>query len=212
MTIDDLLVQGAPPIVAILRGVKPEEIGDIAGALVSAGIRMIEVPLNSPYPYKTIENLVRTVGDIALCGAGTVLEPTMVDAVAEAGGRLIVTPNTQPAVIERAVALGLQVMPGFMTPTEAFTALRAGAKRLKLFPAHSLGPSHLKAVREVLPGGTGLWAVGGVSLDNLDHWLDAGAEGVAVGSTVYRPGDDARTVGSRAAELVTAWRLKSGRL
>ena len=212
MTIDDLIAQSAPPIIAILRGVTPEEIGGIAEALVAAGIHMIEVPLNSPAPYETIENLVRTVGDVALCGAGTVLEPTMVDTVAAAGGRLIVTPNTQPAVIERAVELGLQVIPGFMTPTEAFTALRAGAKRLKLFPAHSLGASHLKAVREVLPGGTGLWAVGGVSLDNLDQWLEAGAEGVAVGATIYRRGDDARSVGSRAAELVTAWRRAKGRL
>lgn len=211
MTIEDLLAQDTPPIVAILRGVKAAEIEAIAAALVAAGIRMIEVPLNSPDPYMTIRNLVSAVGDQALCGAGTVLEPSMVDAVADAGGRLIVTPNTHPAVIERAVALGLQVMPGFVTPTEAFTALRAGAKRLKLFPAHSFGPSHLKAVREVLPSGTGIWAVGGVGIDTLGHWLDAGAEGVAVGGSVYRPGDDASLVGSRAAELVAAWRRRGAR-
>lgn len=206
MTIDDILAQDAPPIVAILRGVTTDEIGPIAQELVAAGIRIIEVPLNSPDPLTTIERLVETVGDRALCGAGTVLASAMVDGVAEARGRLVVTPNTNPAVIARALEHGLDIMPGFVTPTEAFTALDAGARHLKLFPAHSFGPGHLKAIREVLPDGTRIWAVGGVGIENFATWLDAGAQGIAVGSAIYRPGDGAQAVGARAAELVAAWR------
>ncbi|HZV58439.1 MAG TPA: 2-dehydro-3-deoxy-6-phosphogalactonate aldolase [Sphingobium sp.] len=208
MILDEMPAE-TPPIVAILRGVQAHEIAAVAEALIAAGMRFIEVPLNSPDPLATIRRLTQVAGDRALCGAGTVLTPAMVDAVAEAGGRLIVTPNSDPTVIAHAVRRGLEVMPGFATPTEAFAAVGAGARRLKLFPAQSFGPTHLKAMREVLPHGTGIWAVGGVDTTTLGRWLDAGAQGVAVGSAIYRPGDGAQAVGRRAAELVEAWRCWS---
>lgn len=206
MTIDDILSAGTPPIIAILRGVTAAEIAPIAEALVASGIGMIEVPLNSPDPLRTIGRLVEAVGDRALCGAGTVLTPDMVDAVAGVGGRLVVTPNSNPAVIARSVGLGLETMPGFVTPTEAFAALESGARHLKLFPAHSFGPDHLKAVKDVLPQSAGIWAVGGVEIANLGTWLKAGAQGVAVGGAIYKPGDGAEEIAPRAAALVTAWR------
>jgi 2-dehydro-3-deoxyphosphogalactonate aldolase len=206
MTLDEALAGGAPPIVAILRGVTPAEAGAIGAALVDAGIAMIEIPLNSPDPFTGIAALVAEVGERALCGAGTVLSPTSVEEVHAAGGRLVVTPNTDPDVIARAVSLGLEAMPGFVTPSEAFAALAAGARRLKLFPAGGLSSRYLKAVREVLPQGTGLWAVGGTNGDTLGEWLDAGAEGIGVGGALYRPGDKAEDVGARAAVLVAAWR------
>lgn len=206
MTIDDVLAEGAPPIVAILRGVRPDEVVAIGEALIAAGIRLIEVPLNSPDPLESIRRLVAAAGDRALCGAGTVLEPDLVDEVAQAGGRLLVTPNTDAAVISRAVVLGLEPMPGFATPSEAFVAIKAGARRLKLFPATGLGPGTLKAVREVLPASTRLWAVGGTGAANLREWLSAGAEGIGVGGALYRSGDDTATVASRAATLVAMWR------
>ena len=151
-----------PPIVAILRGVKPDEILDIAAALVDAGVQAIEVPLNSPDPLVSIEKLCAAFGDKALCGAGTVLSAEAVDDVAKVGGKLIVTPNVDPDVIRRAVALGLTAMPGFATPTEALAAVKAGAKALKLFPAGTFGPGHIKAVKDVLPKDVLVYAVGGV--------------------------------------------------
>jgi 2-dehydro-3-deoxyphosphogalactonate aldolase len=205
MTIDDILNDGAPPVVAILRGVTPDEVGGIGEALVAAGIRLIEVPLNSPDPIEGIRRLVDAVGTRALCGAGTVLEPDRVDAVANVGGRLIVTPNTDARVIARAVSLGLEPMPGFATPTEAFVAVSAGARRLKLFPATGYGTGYLKAVREVLPKDIQTWAVGGTGAANIGEWLSAGAEGIGVGSAVYKAGDTAETVAGRAAALVNAW-------
>lgn len=195
----------AVPIVAILRGVRPDEIVAIAGALESAGIRAIEVPLNSPHPLDSIERLCREFGERCLCGAGTVLEPNDVDAVHRVGGKLIVTPNTEPSVIERAVALQLTVVPGFATATEAFRALRAGASALKLFPAGTYGPNHLKALRDVLPRTVPLLAVGGVGLASLAAWFEAGASGVAIGGELYKPGDSAATVATRAREFVSAW-------
>lgn len=168
-----------PPIVAILRGVKPDEVVDIAAALVEAGVGAIEVPLNSPDPVESIRRLCDAFGDRALCGAGTVLTPDAVDAVAEAGGRLIVTPNTDPAVIAHAVARGLTVMPGFATPTEAFAAVKAGARALKLFPAGTFGPGHIKAVKDVLPREVAVYAVGGVGASNLDAWRAVGVDAVS---------------------------------
>jgi 2-dehydro-3-deoxyphosphogalactonate aldolase len=205
MTIDDVLTHGAPPVVAILRGVKPDEVAAIGEALVAAGVRLIEVPLNSPDPFDSVRLLVETLGDRALCGAGTVLTPADVDRVAAAGGRLIVTPNTNPAVISRAVELGLEPMPGFATPSEAFAAYGAGARRLKLFPATGFGTGYLKAIREVLPRDASAWAVGGTGANNIGEWLAAGAEGIGVGGALYRPGDTASQVAERAAALVTAW-------
>ncbi len=206
MTIDDILADGAPPVVAILRGVKPDEVVAIGEALVAAGIRLIEVPLNSPDPFESIRRLVEAMGTRALCGAGTVLEPDLVDAVAESGGKLLVTPNVNPAVIARGVSLGMEPMPGFATPSEAFAAVAAGARRLKLFPASGFGINYLKAIREVLPAGTRTWAVGGTGAHNIGEWLAAGAEGIGVGGALYKAGDDAATVRARGDALVAAWR------
>jgi len=194
-----------PPIVAILRGVTPTEIVDIAAALVAAGIKGIEVPLNSPDPLESIEKLCARFGDQALCGAGTVLSPQAVDDVAKVGGKLIVTPNTDPEVIRRAVALNLTAMPGFATPSEAFAAVKAGAKALKLFPAGTFGPGHIKAVKDVLPKDVLVYAVGGVGAANLEPWRAAGVAGIGVGGELYRPGYTAQEVGERATALVAAW-------
>lgn len=194
-----------PPIVAILRGVKPSEIVDIAAALVAAGIQGIEVPLNSPDPLESIGKLCAEFGEQALCGAGTVLSPQAVDDVAGVGGKLIVTPNTDADVIRRAVELGLTAVPGFATPSEAFTAVKAGAKALKLYPASSFGPGHIKAVKDVLPKDIQVYAVGGVGAANLEPWRAAGVAGIGVGGELYRPGYTAQEVGQRAAALVAAW-------
>jgi 2-dehydro-3-deoxyphosphogalactonate aldolase len=202
---DELLASGAPPIVAILRGVRPDEVGAIGRALVNAGVRLIEVPLNSPDPFDGIAALAAAVSADALVGGGTVLDVTDVDKVRAAGGHLIVSPNTDAGVIARAVALGLEPMPGFMTPSEAFAAIRAGARRLKLFPAGALGMAHLKAVREVLPRAVVVWTVGGAGASNLAEWIGAGAAGIGVGGSLYKPGDSAQMVGERAAALVAAW-------
>jgi 2-dehydro-3-deoxyphosphogalactonate aldolase len=197
---------GILPLVAILRGIRPEEVLDVAAALHEAGIGAIEVPLNSPSPLQSVARLAQGFGDRCLCGAGTVLTPADVDAVHAAGGRLIVTPNTVPAVIERAVALGMMVMPGFATATEAFAALGAGAGLLKLFPAASYGPGHLKALRDVLPSGIAVFAVGGVGATNLAPWRQAGCAGLGVGGDLYRAGHPAGEVHRRALALVAAWR------
>jgi len=197
---------GILPLVAILRGIRPEEVLDVAAALYEAGIGAIEVPLNSPSPLESVSRLAAKFGDRCLCGAGTVLRPADVDAVHAAGGRLIVTPNTVPAVIERAVALGLTVMPGFATATEAFAALGAGAGMLKLFPAASYGPAHLKALRDVLPAAVSVFAVGGVGAANLAPWRMAGCAGLGVGGDLYRAGHPAGEVHRRALALVAAWR------
>jgi 2-dehydro-3-deoxyphosphogalactonate aldolase len=201
---DHLLSAEAPPVVAILRGITPSEAVPVAAALVDAGVRLIEVPLNSPEPLASIEAIQRAFGDTALVGAGTVLTPADVDAVGDTGARLIVTPNADPAVIARAVGRGMEIMPGCMTPTEAFSALAAGARRLKLFPAGSLGLPHFRAMREVLPAGTGVWAVGGVDAGNAAAWIKGGAEGVAVGGYLYRPGRSPDEVGRIARELIAA--------
>lgn len=197
---------GILPLIAILRGVRPEEVLEVAAALREAGIGAIEVPLNSPSPLESISRLAVSFGDGCLCGAGTVLSAAEVDAVHAAGGRLIVTPNTVGAVIERAVALGLIVVPGFATATEAFAALDAGAGLLKLFPAASYGPGHLKALREVLPADVAVFAVGGVGAANAAAWRQAGCAGLGVGSDLYRPGHPAGEVHRRALTLVAAWR------
>lgn len=206
MTVDDLLGDGAPPVTAILRGIKPDEALAIAAALVDAGIRIIEVPFNSPDPLVSIAAMQAEFGHRALIGGGTVLTVEAVEALAAAGGRIMVTPNTNPVVITRALGLDLEVMPGFTTPTEAFQALAAGARRLKLFPAGNLGPNYLKAVREILPRETGVWAVGGTNPDTFAEWLNAGAEGIGVGGALFRPGDDPDLVGIRAKALVKVWR------
>lgn len=205
MTIDDILGAGAPPVVAILRGITPEEIVPAGKALVAAGIRLIEVPLNSPSPFESIGRLVDAVGDQALCGAGTVLSTQDVDGLVATKGDLMVTPNTDPEVIAAAVAKGLNVMPGFATISEAFSAYRAGARRIKLFPAATYGIGYLGAIKEVLPKDVRVWAVGGTGAANLSTWLDAGAEGIGVGGALYRAGDDLASIARKAEELAAAW-------
>jgi 2-dehydro-3-deoxyphosphogalactonate aldolase len=194
------------PIVAILRGVTPETVLTVTEALVSAGIRFVEVPLNSPEPVESIARLTRGFSKKIICGAGTVLNAAGVDMVFDAGGRLIVTPNSNAAVIARCLEKGLTVMPGFMTPTEAFVALEAGAKYLKLFPAGIFGPAYLKALYSVLPKGTSVFPVGGVSADDISAWWTAGASGFGIGTDLFTPGAEAAEVYQRAATVVRACR------
>lgn len=204
--IQQLLATGVPPVVAILRGVRPDEVLAIGTALVETGIRLIEVPLNSPDPFDSIAILQTAFGDRALIGAGTVTDLPSAERLAALGAKLMVTPNIDPSLITAAMALGLHVMPGFLTPSEAFAAIRAGARQLKLFPASTLGPSHLKAMRDVLPRDVQLWAVGGTDATNIAQWLHAGATGIGIGGALYRPGDSAESVRRKATELVSAWR------
>jgi 2-dehydro-3-deoxyphosphogalactonate aldolase len=208
--IDPILAAGAPPIMAILRGVKPEEAVAIASALVDEGIRLVEVPLNSPDPFASIRLLQEAFGASACIGAGTVVAAASVEELAATGATLMVSPNTDPALIARGIARGLQPMPGFLTTSEAFAAIGAGAKRLKLFPATAFAPAYVRALREVIPREVAIWAVGGTGASNLREWLEAGSEGIGVGSAIYRPGDTAGVVGSRARALVAAWRAATG--
>ena len=205
MTLNARLESGSPAIVAILRGVRPDEVLEVGRTLFDAGIRIIEVPLNSPEPLISIQRLAAALGDQALIGAGTVLSARSVDDVASAGGRLIVAPNADPVVIGRAVTHGLEVLPGVMTPTEAFAAIAAGAVHIKLFPGSSTGPAFVRALRDVLPAQCRVWAVGGASATNLHEWLAAGATGIGVGGALYRPGVDLDSLRLRANELIAAW-------
>jgi 2-dehydro-3-deoxyphosphogalactonate aldolase len=177
----------------------------IAGVLISAGITKIEVPLNSPDPFLSIQLMTEAFGDKALIGAGTVLTPAQVAHVKDAGGKLIVSPNTDPAVIAATKASGLLSYPGAMTPTECFTALQAGADGLKMFPGELIGPTGLRAMRAVLPRGTEVLAVGGANPDNFAAWVAAGADGFGIGSALYKPGDDAATVDEKARAIVAAY-------
>ena len=192
-------------VIAILRGVRPAEVLAVAQALLAGGIRIIEVPLNSPEPLRSIELLVRDFGDRLLIGAGTVLTPQAVDQVAAAGARLALAPNFDAAVVRQCKARGLVAMPGVATPTEAFAALAAGADALKLFPAEMLGPPVFKAWRAVLPGNVPLFAVGGVGEHNLGAYKAAGAAGVGTGSSLYSPGTTPEAITPRARALVQRW-------
>eukprot|EP01065_Artemidia_motanka_P001979 TRINITY_DN1090_c12_g1_i1.p1 TRINITY_DN1090_c12_g1~~TRINITY_DN1090_c12_g1_i1.p1 ORF type:complete len:244 (+),score=74.87 TRINITY_DN1090_c12_g1_i1:99-734(+) len=192
------------PVVAILRGVEPREAASVARALAAAGVRVMEVPLNSPDACQSISLMRREVGDSCMVGAGTVLTADQVVHVAEHGGQFIVSPNFDPDVVAAALARGLPALPGVMTPTEAFAAARAGAFALKLFPGEVVGVAGVKALRAVLPPGTVVLAVGGVTPDNIPAWRRAGADGYGVGSSLFKPGMDAGTIQRKAAAMVAA--------
>jgi len=197
------------PLVAILRGVRPEEVEGIGEALFGAGFRIIEVPLNSPEPERSIARLARRFAGRALIGAGTVLSPAAVRSAVAAGAGLIVMPHADAAVIAAAKASGAICLPGIATPTEAFAALAAGADALKLFPAETLPPPALKAMLAVLPKGTSVLPVGGIVPASLAPYRAAGAAGFGLGSALYKPGDAAAAATARATEFVAAWRAIS---
>lgn len=194
----------ACPLVAILRGLAPGEAAAIGEALVESGIGIIEVPLNSPEPLASIRRLSAALAGRALVGAGTVLTPEEVARVADAGGQIVVSPNCDPAVIAATVTAGLVSAPGYFTPSEAFTALAAGAHALKLFPAEAAGPAVVKAQRAVLPQDVPLIVVGGVTPEAIPAYRQAGASGFGLGSGLYRPGDTAEAVAARARAYVAA--------
>jgi 2-dehydro-3-deoxyphosphogalactonate aldolase len=193
------------PLVAILRGLRPAEAVAIGAALVEAGFRILEVPLNSPDPFVSIRALADRFGNEALVGAGTVIEPADVARLHQAGGRMVVTPHTDARVIEAAKATGMACLPGVATPSEAFAALRAGADALKLFPAETLGAPSLKAWRAVLPPAVALLPVGGITPGSMAAWRTAGAAGFGLGSALYRPGDTPAKVAAAATQFVEAW-------
>lgn len=194
------------PLIAILRRVTPAEAEAVGAALIEAGILAIETPLNSPEPLRSIAVMASRFGDVAAIGAGTVLNAAQVAQTADAGATFVVSPNTDALVIRAALDRGLEPVPGVMTPSEAFAAIDAGASKLKLFPADSCGPDHLKALRAVLPSSVAVFAVGGVGAGEMKAWRAAGAAGFGLGASLYRPGDDAATVKARALDAVRALR------
>lgn len=194
------------PLIAILRGVTPDEIVPVGRALHAAGFRVIEIPLNSPDPLESIRRLTAELGNDCLIGAGTVLTEQQVKDVADAGGRLVVSPNANLAVIRATKAAGLVSAPGVATPSEGFAALEAGADALKLFPAEQLGPAVLKAWRAVFPKDLPMLPVGGITPDNMTPYVNAGANGFGLGSALYKPGLTAEQVGSNAEAFASAWR------
>ncbi len=192
------------PLVAILRGITPDEVDAVGDTLVEAGFTLIEVPLNSPDPLASIERMATRLAGSAVVGAGTVLTPAQVADVADAGGRIIVSPNTEPHVIAATVERGLASLPGCFTPTDAFTALRAGAHALKFFPAEVLGPAGVKAIGAVLPKDVLRLAVGGVTPETLPAWRAAGIDGFGLGSALYAAGRSAADVGQAARAFKAA--------
>jgi len=198
------------PIVAILRGITPAEADDVFDALIEAGITLIEVPLNSPDPFVSIEKMVKRSAGRAKIGAGTVLTEEHVQAVKDVGGELIVSPNADAAVIRKTKALGMESYPGVFTPTEAFAALAAGADALKFFPAELIGTSGIKAMKAVLPKHVPVLAVGGANETNFGDYIQAGCAGFGIGSNIYKPGMTAADVGERARKLVSAFKAATG--
>jgi 2-dehydro-3-deoxyphosphogalactonate aldolase len=194
------------PLVAIIRGVTPDDAEATATAIFEGGIRIIEVPLNSPRPFDSIEIIATALGDRALIGAGTVLNTDDVQRVQAVGGRLIVAPNMNEEVIRATADAGMVSSPGVFTPTEAFAAIAAGAHALKLFPAEAASPAVVKAQKAVLPNGFPLIVVGGVRVDNVAEWLEAGADGFGLGSGLYKPGQDAQLTLEQARAFVAAVR------
>lgn len=197
-------------IVAILRGVTLDEVTGIGDALYDAGIRVVEVPLNSPEPFRSIAALAARFQDHMVVGAGTVLDVDSVDRVKSAGGQISVSPDCNEDVIARAVERGLVPLPGVFTPTEAFAALRAGARHLKLFPAEAASPRTVKAWKAVLPRDVNIYAVGGVTPANMRDWADAGCAGFGIGSNIYKPGMSTDDVGKAARDFVAAWKNLRG--
>lgn len=193
------------PLIAILRGVRPEEVIGIAEVLLAAGVKVIEVPLNSPQPLESIKRLSASFASTALIGAGTVTSAQLAADVCAAGGKLIVMPHADARVVTAAKHLGMLTIPGFATPTEAFAMLEAGADGLKLFPAEAYPPAVLRALRAVLPKQVPILPVGSITPANLAPYLHAGANGFGLGSALYRAGDDAASVAAKAREFVGAW-------
>ena len=207
-TFDNALVQ--LPLVAILRGIRPEEVEGIALTLYEQGFRLIEIPLNSPDALNSISRLARCLPDDAIGGAGTVLLPDTVRQLRDAGARLVVTPNTDVTVITAAKQAGMICVPGAVTPSEIFTALHAGADAVKLFPAELVTPSVVKALRAVVPAAHRLLPVGGITPASMAEFHKAGASGFGLGSALYAPGMDSAAVGTRAATFVQAWQQLTG--
>jgi 2-dehydro-3-deoxyphosphogalactonate aldolase len=199
------------PLIAILRGIRPNEVESIGAALEEAGIAIVEVPLNSPDPLQSIGTLACAFGNRMLVGAGTLTDPAQVTEVASAGGRLIVTPHADLDIVHAAKQADLLSVPGFFNPTEAFALLKAGADAIKLFPAEVVGPSMLKALKAVLPKDALVIPVGGIDKQSIGSWMAAGASGFGAGSSIYKPGDDAKTVKQRATVLVDAVRAVNER-
>ena len=197
---------GECPLVAIIRGITPGEAEAVGAALFDSGMRIIEVPLNSPDPLGSIERLARTLGEEVLIGAGTVIEVADVALVKDAGGRIIVSPNSNPEVIAAAAAAGLVSCPGYYTPSEGFAALRAGAHGLKLFPAENATPAVLKAQLAVLPKEVPIIVVGGLKPDNMQPWMDAGASGFGLGGGLYQPGQSVEATAAKARAYVAGVR------
>ena len=198
-----------PPLVAILRGLEPERAAAVGQTLFEAGFRIIEVPLNRPGALQCIATLAALQLPGVLVGGGTMLSEADVDAVHAAGGRLMVAPNCNPAVIARAVQRGMLAAPGVATPTEAFAALAAGADVLKLFPAETIGTAGLKAMLSVLPAGTAAWPVGGITPQGIAPWRQAGATGFGIGGQLFQPGKPLADIAAAAREFVAAWRASA---
>ncbi|WP_419758006.1 2-dehydro-3-deoxy-6-phosphogalactonate aldolase [Acidisoma sp.] len=194
------------PLIAILRGVRPDEVIPICAALEAEGVAIVEVPLNSPNPMESIRLLAQNFGDRLLIGAGTVMTPAQVEEIAGVGGRLIVTPHADPEIVQTAKRLNMFAAPGFFTPAEAFSLLRAGADCIKLFPAEGSNPAALRGMRAIFPPGTMVIPVGGIAPDNIRIWHEAGAAGYGIGSSIYKPGDTPEIVSRKAAALVAACR------
>lgn len=197
--------QNKLPLIAILRGITPAEAHEHVEAVIAAGFEAVEIPLNSPEWRTSIPAMVQAFGNKALIGAGTVLKPEQVDELAEMGCKLIVTPNIQPALIRRAVNYGMSVCPGCATATEAFNAIEAGAQALKIFPSSAFGPDYIKALKAVLPPEIPVFAVGGVTPDNLAQWLKAGCIGAGLGSDLYRAGQPLSRTVEQAQAFVKAY-------